>query len=717
MLFLSIDSTSRSALRSLFLLALSLTLSASVSCGGQIVYNKMTGLALAKTNGEIVGSKYAFKPNWMLLTTSSIEYNPEEECVVQLEYQTDKSFFLVKTQNKHKGDKIGPGDLVYLVSPENPLMLYDVQQNECKSRPFAQSICDLNLDSIDQADILDKIGNYFDLLGKLDDHMEGSVLNELYMTRVQNEGFNLEWVNKALRNDGQFWKQFLAENQNYSSKHLQMDQLRDSARLIMEDKIFGVVTMLEDDIIPLFIDFLADDSHGDSGRTPHEALSNEHGKIEDASDLRDEFSAPVASDERADLSIVDIKSGQSAKSKASQLASSQDQNKRSSASRILSENETGQAKTTQIDQDEDMFSAKDQASEHSTRDNSEESFTMSSVDRSSPQNSQDQLFADDETESVLTEESSSGFTDEELELSEDSHETASQVSEEDMVRSEKQEVPVQTQNNADSSDRSEDQVKTEEPPVIEGKIHAIRLLVEQLPGLIKAELEALTEQSVQKMDSEEFQSLIQELQKIIQENCEKIFDPALNPRNFLSHYFALVVGPYPDGEIKSQLFSDISRHLSDYEFLTEMILKMGKSMHEIEVDFAGIVMDKVTQKFEEVSGVPLEIGHIDGLFDLRSLEKFLGAVQVILDDHFEEKVYMNVLQEALESATGDVFGQYMEHYAQSDQNKEFEFVWKEIVDVKKLATFLSYDRTILVSSVQESVKLSTFTMARSRLVL
>jgi len=220
--------------------------------GSSIQYNKEPGLALARTNGILVGSRYGFKNNWKLKTTQEPANVPEAECIVQLIYETDKSFFLVKTSGKHQGSSITPGDLVYFVSPEKPLILFDSIQFKSEDRLEKDSICALNLNSADLEEIKNMIGENYDLLNKSADNELSSRLNEIYMTRVEEEDFNLEWVQGAMNNDGAFWSQLLQENPDFDKKYLEYEEIKHQFALDLEAGIQKSLKSINDKYITEF---------------------------------------------------------------------------------------------------------------------------------------------------------------------------------------------------------------------------------------------------------------------------------------------------------------------------------------------------------------------------------------------------------------------------------------------------------------------------------
>lgn len=217
-----------------------------VKANTSVRFNKEAGLALAKADGTIVGSRYAFKNNWKLRTVDSPEFNKEAECVVQLIYETDKAFFLVKTKDKHKNDKVGPGDMVYFVSPEKPLLLYDMFQSKSGQRSEKDSICNKDLNASDLGGVLRVLNENFELFQKKDGDLVGSRFNELFMSRVQEEGFSLEWIENAINNDGLFWDSLVSYNPDFYKEYLTLESVKQMLTEEYHSEVEKVVSEIQE---------------------------------------------------------------------------------------------------------------------------------------------------------------------------------------------------------------------------------------------------------------------------------------------------------------------------------------------------------------------------------------------------------------------------------------------------------------------------------------
>lgn len=218
-------------------------------------YEPLSGLALAKTDGTIVGSKYAFKKNWTL-KTSQEEGFPQVKCTVKLTYESDKSYFLVKTEGKHKGDAIGENDLAYLVSPSKPLTLFSMIKMKQENDDKQHCLCEKNFNSNNLDEILKIIEDNYEAFNVFDENAIGGKLDELYMTRVQEDGFNLDWIKGALSNDGVLWDKITEDGSKVLQVEVTPEALNKQINIVFETHVNRFEKILNMLTVELFADNL-----------------------------------------------------------------------------------------------------------------------------------------------------------------------------------------------------------------------------------------------------------------------------------------------------------------------------------------------------------------------------------------------------------------------------------------------------------------------------
>jgi hypothetical protein len=257
-----------------------------------IVYNRAAGLALSRINGTLVGSNFGFKQSWSLKTIHSPKNDKNVECIVQLRNTPEKPFYLVKTlTQKHKNDAVGSGDLIYYVSKETPLLLYNVKQLHSKKRKDKKSICKLNLNSTDHKEILHLLETNFDLLSELGDGMEGSVLNELYMTKLDNDKLNLNWAQNSVLNDGLFWNDLSVKDFDLLKKYLNSNSFGENLKVLLAPYIESAVNHTKD-----FVSKFEKEMNEGEARILEEEVNNKSQDVDEdvssgSEDNTDSFSA------------------------------------------------------------------------------------------------------------------------------------------------------------------------------------------------------------------------------------------------------------------------------------------------------------------------------------------------------------------------------------------------------------------------------------------
>ena len=227
------STTSLSRLPTTILLLTFLMMFETTLTNKSLVYNRAAGLAMARVDGVIVGSQYGFKENWSLITIHSPKDDSNAECVVQLRNTPNKPFYLVKTQNKHKNDKVGKGDMVYYVSPEDPVLLFNVKQYYSDNRSPNDSICNKDLNSTDHKEILQLLEAHFGLLSSLGDGMKGTILNQLYMTKVDNDKFKIGFAANAIKNIDHFDTQISENDKQMLKKYLNLDSFGETLQKLL----------------------------------------------------------------------------------------------------------------------------------------------------------------------------------------------------------------------------------------------------------------------------------------------------------------------------------------------------------------------------------------------------------------------------------------------------------------------------------------------------
>ena len=194
-----VDSKKTSYLLSLLALAL---LGTAIKCA-KLEYLAKPGLALADSDGKIIGTQYKFKDNWHFQTT--LYGDSMKMCRVVLKYEAEKKFYLVKTTSKKAGDQIGAGDLVYLVSPDSPLHLMDIEINKIVAPEHLELIkfCEINFNSNDLEEIKKMMEVNAELFKIAIPYEIGIGINHLEFVEVseEDEGFGYKYVSRAFRDD------------------------------------------------------------------------------------------------------------------------------------------------------------------------------------------------------------------------------------------------------------------------------------------------------------------------------------------------------------------------------------------------------------------------------------------------------------------------------------------------------------------------------------
>ena len=769
-----------------FILAVILCVSVfQVVQNNQVTYNPLSGLGLAKLNGTIVGSKYQFKPNWVLETIPLND--PQYECRVRLYYKTEKSFYLVKTTGKHRGDVLGPGDLVYYVSPSQPLTLFDVVEPKEMSEELDESICVLSLNSHDLSEIQKLIGDNIKFFKGERGLTVGSTLNTLFMAQVESEGFSFDWVEKAISNNFEFWDEFSSKHEQLSLEAFTKESLDEVLGAELNKRQKYILNYARDELIPeIKLAIInkykmnknprkikgkakrgprsthkrisqknrkrdtknsiskksptAQNSQNSSERTPKTEVVREISESskssrdlvdndEDALSESDSHKTQTSSaqNSKSEESDPNVPKKSIAKESESELAGSQKNLEELVSESILElqkENSQTLSQVTEI-----LFQARSHASEdresisHKDQGESKLDTTIDEVFQEMEESSEFKHLLADLQESRAENASPLKSTSEEISV----FQSELRAAESEEVYSDEQtetsgissKILSQIESRDDSSQSSDLFGKSMEEALDRNELgprgKELMAAIEQIPNIIDEQLQIfkakLTEpenvELMQKMLDLVGQKAFDKLSKVLK--SEKL--------NFLSYIVVKELGTHQSQLNATESFSFFVQSWLSYEFspmLKERFIESFISEQGPKIDFGELVLTELDSRIEKIDLQTQKNQQESDAFTIKSL---LSTLKKVLNSYVNKSVMRVVMSERVAASVSEVLSDFRAFFENSELNRSHKFLTGEDIDVHALVKFLTYNRHVVSSELQEIVELSVFKLQSNRLIL